>query len=314
MPSVPKLSILTSLYRSENYLSQFLAQVSEQSIFAECELILVLNEGSAEEIETIRKFEQQYPEQVQLLRVDKVERLSASWNRAWRAAKAPYLAIWNVDDRRRPDSLMRQVRALEEHSDWVLCYGDFLKVSEYGAEDGKLRHTPIYSSSHFRRAFPQGGAFWVFRAELHSMLGYFDEQFAVGPDFEMSMRIAMRGLKMGREESVLGYFTNEGVGLSTRENFPSMDASAIFIRYAIYDKVRKNAKNQLSKFDIDRIVVNGEHIALTNYLPDLTDYRRVRKPLWALGYLRNILRTIVCKLGLLEFIYTFQRKFIKREI
>jgi glycosyltransferase involved in cell wall biosynthesis len=310
----PKLSILTSLYQSENYLPHFLKQVSEQSVFAESELILVLNEGSREEIEAVKNFSEQYPQQVQLLQVEKVELLSASWNRAWRAAKAPYMAIWNVDDRRRPDSLLQQVKALDEHSDWVMAYGDFVKVSKYGDEEGYNIHTPNYSRSLFRRSIPHGGAFLVFRGDLHAEVGRFDEQLAIGPDFEMSVRVAMRGLQMGRVNSILGYFTNEGSGLSTRMKSPSIETKMIYIRYAVYDHVRNDGRGIKADFDIDTLLVEGKWIPLSNYLPELFNYRRKRRPLWAIGFLRNQLRSIFRKIGLLEAIYAFQKKFIKRDI
>jgi len=308
-----KLSILTSLYRSEKYLSKFLKHVSEQSIFAESELILVLNEGSREELETIRDFSEKYPQQVKLLHVEKVELLSASWNRAWREAKTSYVAIWNVDDRRRPDSLLEQVQALDEHPEWALAYGDFVKVLNYGDEDGRYIHTPRYSLPLFRRAIPHGGAFLVFREDLHAEVGRFDEQLAIGPDFDMSVRIAMRGLQMGRINALLGYFTNEGLGLSTRTKFPSIEAELIFMRYGAYDNIRNDGIGVKANFDIDNILVDGKWIALTNYLPNLVRYRRMRKPLWVVGFFRNQLRTIIRKLGLLEAVHRLQKK-LREEI
>jgi len=124
----------------------------------------------------------------------------------------------------------------------------------------------------------------------------------------------MQGLKMGRVDGIMGYFTDEGLGLSTRDGSPASDAKMIYMRYAAYDKVRNKINGQLINLDIDLILVNKKKIPLSNYLPDLVNYRLVRKPLWVIGYLRNLLRTIARKLGLLEAIYYLQKRFIRRDI
>ena len=271
MAASPTLSILTSIYRGEEYLADFLAQVAAQSIFPQAELVAVLNEGTAVERGLLKEFGQQHPGQLQVLEVEWVETLGASWNRAWRAARGDYLAIWNIDDRRTLDSLARQAAALEAHPDWALSYGDYLAVPAYGAEEGRRRHTPPYSSSAFRRAFPQGGAFWVLRAELAEKAGYFDEQFTVAADFDLSLRVAMRGLKMGRVDGLLGYFTDAEQGLSTREDgsLSSLERTVLQQRYAIYDKMPWGAIHLAGDYDLDAIHMAGKKIPLPDFIPPL---------------------------------------------
>jgi glycosyltransferase involved in cell wall biosynthesis len=316
MPFNPKISILTSLYHSERYLSEFLKQVEAQSVFADSELIVVLNEGTKKEQESIQDFAALYPEKLILLSVENVEALGASWNRAWQAARAPYLAIWNVDDRRVPDSLERQMKALDSYQDWMICYGDYERVGEYGLEKGARRKTPSYSKGVFRRSFPQGGAFWLLRRELAELVGQFDEQFTVAPDLDLSVRIAVKGLEMGRVEGLLGYFTDEGVGLSTRDEskLSEIERTAIQLRHGVYDKVREELRGQAANYDIDHIRIKGKWQPLLRYLPELDEYRRRRKMLWSLGTLRNLLRSLLQKTGLLQLVYAIQKRLIKREI
>ena len=109
----------------------------------------------------------------------------------------------------------------------------------------------------FRRAFPHGGAFWVFRAELHGMIGYFDEQLAAGPDLELSLRIAMQKLKMGRVDGLLGYFTNEGLGLSTRDDF------------AVIDQLQANAPRVSHHCSGSNLSHNHKPTALAAAVPDM---------------------------------------------
>lgn len=316
MDRFPRLSLLTSLYKSESYLPLFLREVQRQTIWDQLEIVLVLNEPSANEVKLAEDFAAQYPQQVQILEVPQVETLGASWNRAWRAARAPYLAPWNVDDRRTPDSLERQADALDQHSDWALAYGDYIAVTEYGAEQGRRRHTPKFSSSLFRRAFPQGGGFLVFRAGVAEQVGYFDEQFKVGPDFDLSVRMACAGLRMGRVEGLLGYFADAEQGLSTRDQAQgsAVDRTAVQLRYGIFDKVDRSLILATQVYEIDRCLAFGEWTPVEELLPGHRTRLALNTPLWLLGWLRFLLRGLLGRLGLLDAFHRLIDRVWGREI
>lgn len=316
MPFLPDLSILTSIYRGEKYLAGFFENLRSQTMFPRCEIVLVLNEASQEEIKTAEEFASEYRSQVQLQQLNKVGTLGASWNRAWQVAQAPYLALWNVDDRRTPDSLDRQLAALEEHRDWVLCYGDYVTVFDYGEEKGKLRSAPAYNPGYFRRAFAQGGAFWVFRDSIGEQVGYFDEQFQVAADMDYSFRMASGGLRMGRCEGLLGYFTDAGQGLSTREGAhrSAIERTAIQLRYGVYDKVNPKFAKEALGYRLDAVKSLGEWHPLSEYLPRHEKDLQRRSPLRLLGKLRNAMRTLLEQLGLLRWLYKLQDRYWKREI
>jgi hypothetical protein len=316
MSFIPTISVLTSVYRGEEYLRAFFENLSAQTIFPELELILVLNDPTPIEHQLAREFSAQHKEAVQLLSVAKPETLGASWNRAWRTARAPYLAIWNVDDRRVVDSLQRQLTMLEQEPAAVLTYGDYVTVKTYGGQVGVRRHTPQYQVGHFRRAFAQGGAFWVFRKPVESQAGYFDEQFHVGADMEYSFRLAAKGLAMVRSRGLLGYFTDAAQGLSTRQGAKEseVEATSILLRYGVYDKVRREYLSEACKLRLNVIRSGDEWIQLTDILPDHSDYLKKREPLWVLGVVRHALRSVLQRVGLLAWLHKLQAKYIKRDL
>ena len=316
MASFPQLSILTSIYRGEDYLPAYLDQVAAQSLFPQAELVVVLNEGSEFERELLEQFSRQHPGQVQILEVARMETLGASWNRAWRAARGEYLAIWNIDDRRSPDSLERQVAALETHPHWALCYGDYLAVPEYGAEEGRRRHTPQFSPGYFARALPQGGAFWVLRRSVADQAGFFDEQFKVGPDFDYSVRMALAGLHMGRVDGLLGYFTDAAQGLSTRDGADqsAVDRTAIQLRYKILDKVDHRYLDATGQYRVDQVLQFGECRPVKDVLPGFRVSRGREAFLSALGWLRSLVRGLLRALGLLGLLHRFLEHGLKREL
>ena len=311
-----RLSVVTSLYKGERYLTSFFENLVAQTIFPRLELVLVHNDPTEDELALVADFERRHPGYLNHLVVRPVEPLGASWNRGWQAARGEYIAIWNVDDRRLPDSLARQVASLDESPAPVLSYGDYVEVLDYGEEAGKRRVTPAYSRRTFSRGFPQGGAFFVFRRRLVEQVGYFDEQFRVGVDFDFSVRLALAGLEMVRNQELLGYFTNVEEGLSTRDGAhrSAVERTLVQLRYGIYDKVRPEYVAQAREYRLDEILSFGEWSRLEAYVPSYRQYLESRRYLWSLGALRNGIRTIFKKLGILRVMYKLQDRFIGREV
>lgn len=312
----PSLSVITSVFRGENYLKGFFENVQNQTIFPELEVVLVLNEPNAVEKRLASDFAARHTNKVQVLTVAMRETLGASWNRGWGVTQAPYVALWNIDDRRTVDSLQRQLGALEQGPASVLCYGDYVAVPAYGAEDGERRSTPRYLVRHFARSFAQGGAFWVARRELYGTVGPFDEQFRVGPDMELSFRIAARGLKMIRCDGLLGFFTDAAQGLSTREGAKdaAVERTAIQLRYGVFDKVRPELVDAAKRYRLDEVLAGAKWIPLATYLPNHQAQLAARQPLWMLGRVRNSLRGLFARIGLLDTLYKWQQMLFKREI
>lgn len=316
MAIAPSISVVTSVYRGEAYLASFLENLQAQTIFPELELVLVLNEATLTEAKTAQEFSKLFPEQVQIHTVTTVETLGASWNRGWRAAQAPYLAIWNIDDRREVDSLQRQLTVMEAEPESGLCYGDYVAVPSYGRQEGTRRNTPAYSVGHFRRAFAQGGAFWLLRKKLSGDLGFFDEQFRVGVDMEYSFRVAARGLPMIRCDGILGYFTDAAQGLSTRQGAHDalVERTIIQLRYGVFDKVRRELMDEVKRFRLGEVLIEGEWLPLSRYVPNHREYLARRQYLWLVGDARVWGRKILEKLGILQWLYRLQDKLLKREI
>lgn len=304
----PQLTVLASVYKGEAYLTSYLQQLQEQSLFPAMEIVFVSNVPSAQERNVLHAFQREFPQQVQVLEVPR-ETLGASWNRAWRAARAPLVAMWNIDDRRLPDSLARQVAALQQHG-WDLCYGDYIAVKSYGETDGVRRTTPPYAAGHFARAFAQGGAFWVLRHKVAEATGYFDEQFRVAADMDFSFRMAVKRLPMGRVDGVLGYFTDAEQGLSTRQggHESAVERTAVQLRYGVFDKVQPELRPAAQRFCIDAAQNFGEWRPLAEFVPGYAALLRSRQPLWIVGRLRLLVRGLLNRLGLLAWVHARLKK------
>jgi glycosyltransferase involved in cell wall biosynthesis len=117
MSDHPMVSTLTSCYRGEKYLPLFLEKMPEQEAFDRLEVVLDLNAPTPEELRTVKRFQELYPDHIRFTVQDKVITYSASWNNCIRSSRGDYLAVWNIDDLRTPDSIAKQAKLLDERPD-----------------------------------------------------------------------------------------------------------------------------------------------------------------------------------------------------
>jgi glycosyltransferase involved in cell wall biosynthesis len=304
MTETPIISIISSVFRGLDYLDQFLIQVTCQTILSRCELILVHNSPDKEELEIVKRFMNLNCLPVKHLIVD-VEYLSMSWNRGIKAAKGEYIAFWNVDDRREPDSLERQLTVLQRNPNAWLTYGDYVEVSYYGEESGYLYSPAAYkegTETTFINNMETGGAFLLFRRGICDKIGFFDEQFRCALDYEFISRILANRLSIIKTEGLIGYFTNQNSGLSTRDNHRTCDLENAVVqkRYGAYDRVKREILNEITHYQIGNILVGGDWQPIERWVNGYRAFLAWRKHLWILGYFRAVIRWVLMKVGLWE--------------
>lgn len=311
-----RVSLLTSCYKGLPYLQYYFEHVAAQTIFPQIEIVLIHNEPSAEELAITSRFKERYPEQIQHIVVSQVESLGASWNRGWQASRGKYITMWNVDDRRLDDSIEKQSDLLNLIPDCAIVYGDYVRVKEYGSIQGKFVKTPKFSRRYFSRSIPQGGAFYMWRKEIHKQIGFFDEQFVAVADLDFSIRAVLTNHKMCRVDTIIGYFTDEKVGISTRDggHVVGVEQTVIQQRYGIFDKIRPKYLRDVGEYDIQHILNFGKWRHLTDYIPAYEKFLSNRSILRKFGIVRNFLRNIIIKIGFLDYLHRIQKRFLRRDI
>jgi glycosyltransferase involved in cell wall biosynthesis len=231
-----KISIITSLYRGEKYLRQFLQHLSQISNPKDCEIIIIHNDPTVAELDILSQFENPGLEilHLKVLR----EPLYSSWNRAISAARGEYLTIWNIDDVRLPSSIQEQANALDTHVDVAIAYGDFVIVNEYGCTDGSNVVAPKYDikDKSFLRQH-HIGPFPMWRKSIHDAVGYFDEQLRLIADLDFQIRVA-KCHPLIKVDKQLGYYL-EGTSsnLSNNHQLQDLEYTVLYTRYANYDLI-----------------------------------------------------------------------------
>lgn len=220
----PKVSIITSLYKGDDFIEAFLKDIVRQTIFNQCELIIINANSPGNEEPIILKYCQKYPNII-YIRLDKDPGLYAVWNYAIKKARGEYITNANVDDARNPFSLEHHAIALDSNPFIDLVYSDFLWSAKpnatfeeclscartYSCEFSPQRLTDCYVG-------PQP----MWRKSVHDYAGFFDETFTSSGDWEFWNRIASKGGRFKKIPGLSGVFYMNPQGLSSTQEYTKM--------------------------------------------------------------------------------------------
>jgi GT2 family glycosyltransferase len=226
---LPRVSIITSVYKDYQFRKRFLENITQQTIFNECELILIDATPVAHpsllgnEDPLIAEYMQKYPN-IKYVKLSFDPGVYGIWNVGILLAQAPYLTNANLDDLRYADCLERQAKYLDEHDeDIALVYADF-KYSDDPKSDidhcnivANVNHASVIN---FKRSLymciPGPQPMW--RKSVHTQVGLFNQDFLYSGDWEFWNRMVKKGLLFGQMEGYSGVYYYNPEGLSTNQN------------------------------------------------------------------------------------------------
>jgi hypothetical protein len=238
-----EISVIVSIYRPGLLLDSFLGNIYEQTIFSRAEVILVLVDPLESEMIEAQTFANENPNVVIQIVETRIT-IYEAWNLAIKASSAPLITNMNVDDLRSSDSLEIQVKFMKSHPWTDIGYQDvyfmldrdldWASVVNIGAKS-KLFAVTLIELAWFGINPPHNGPVW--KREMHSRYGLFDETLKSAGDYEFWMRIARaEGVFTKMPESTVGYFMNP-TGMSTSQDSPSTREER-----ALQEKYRKKIK------------------------------------------------------------------------
>ncbi len=210
----PLVSAIVSTYNSERFIRGCLQDLTEQTLFRQGLLdIIVVNSGSQQNEEAIvREFQGHYPA-IQYIRTEERETIYGAWNRGLPAARGKYITNANTDDRHAPEMLEKLAAVLEQNPDVAYVYSHFY-ITEVPNQTWECRtpcrvadwHPPYSRQELLQHYFCGPQPMW--RRSLHDEYGYFDERMKSAGDYEFTLRISQTH-KLMRVPEVLGlYFQN----------------------------------------------------------------------------------------------------------
>lgn len=202
--TMPKVSVIMPSYNTANLIGEALDSVFAQS-YRDFEVI-VINDGSPDTPELERVLEA-YRERIVYLKQPN-RRACGARNNGISHAKGEFLAFLDSDDSWTPGYLQSQIEHLEADSSLDMVYCDCLIYGD-APQAGKtfMQGCPSIGPVTFESVLteqsqiPISGT--VVRRQALINAGGFDERLAMCDDYEMWLRLAFRGARIGFYSDVL---------------------------------------------------------------------------------------------------------------
>ncbi len=224
-----RVSLITSLYKADEFVVDFMKNMVEQSIFSSTELIIINAHSPGNEEHEILRYLRDYPNII-YIRLPYDPGLYAIWNMGVRYAHAPLIGNANLDDRRDLYSLEEQVKILEEHPEYDLAYCDFCitqKPNDQWYEMFNFPRTNIQQFSKKAIEYCLPGPQPVWRRSMHEKYGPFREDFVSSADQEMWCRAVDKGSQFIKVNCISGVYYLNPKGISTEVNSPRAQQRAL---------------------------------------------------------------------------------------
>ena len=247
---LPKISVITSVYDGDEFIEPFLEDMTNQTIFDNCELILVNANSPGSEEKVIKKYMKKH-KNIIYKKLDEDPGIYGTWNEALKLATGEYVTNANLDDRKAPNSLEIHAKELYTNPEIGLVYADSYITNNpnetydtNSSQNRKYNFEQFSKEAMLRGNQPHNNPMW--RKQLHDDHGLFDAEYKSAGDWEFFLRCAFGGAEFKKINDVLGLYYFNPKGISTNfENFAwkQEEEKAIYIKYkTMMEEERKNAE------------------------------------------------------------------------
>lgn len=219
-----RVTVVSSIYKGTCFLRRFLENICSQTIFNQCELLLI-NANSPEkraEESIIKEYMNIYPN-IKYVDLSWDPGVYGVWNLGIFIAQGAYITNANIDDLRTPNCLEVQADYLDRHPDISLVYADFKYTDDPSSPIDKcsiiadVKHEPI---TNLKKALSQciPGPQPMWRKDAHVKAGLFDARYLYSGDWEMWNRMVAVGLLFAQiPDFCSGVYYYNPEGLSTNQ-------------------------------------------------------------------------------------------------
>jgi len=230
-----EISIISTFHEGEKYLSGFLENITEQTVFDKCELIIVDSNSSGRERQIIQNYIDKY-DNIFYHRISTLEKPTPCLNLAIQKSEANYITFGLIDDRKSKTCLEALLKEIKR-SKVDLVYGSVAQTSKDNEkfEENDLKKLFSHSTLDFSRenmvkCLPGPMPLWT--RTMHDRCGFFDEvNYNFADDWEMWLRAVNSGCVFKKINKTIGLYL--AGGRSQRENNIEQrkEESRLFFKY-----------------------------------------------------------------------------------
>ena len=235
----PVVSIITSVFRGQEFIDGFMKDITSQSCFDQCELIMVdcNEENSGYEKEVIKEYQKKYSN-IQYHYLEKDPGVYGAWNYAIKKSNGKYITNANLDDRRSYRMIEECYKVAVQNPDKDLIYPCFIVTNVPNETFYTTRSLQVFNTLEFSKQnmrFCPPGCMPLWKKSLHDINGMFDETYTSAGDLEFWLRCVKNGSEFIRHNVVLGlyYFNPEGLSTSSKNHERKVkEEQKVFHQYA----------------------------------------------------------------------------------
>jgi glycosyltransferase involved in cell wall biosynthesis len=236
---LPKISIITSMYRAAKYIEHFMSEVTKQTIFSNCELIILDANSPDDEINEIKKYIEKY-DNIIYKRLDTTQTVQETMNLGISMSSNEYITLWNVDDTRSYKALEILSKTLLVDPSVGLVYAGSYQTDvenetfEINSSNGKKYEHSVFEFSKENMIKCLPGPLPMWRRSMTDKVGLFDESLKYAGDWDMWLRCVASGFSFKKVPHDLGlyYMNPEGLSTSADNSVDRLkEESVIFYKY-----------------------------------------------------------------------------------
>lgn len=241
----PLVSIITSKFKGEDHIESFLENITSQSVFNLCELIIV-DPTPGNPCSTILEYQRKY-DNIIYSKIEDDPGIYGCWNIAIGLSKGKYITNANLDDRRADIHIDHHVNFLENNEGIDLVYSEaFVTHKDFesfyeNSSNGQVYPITEFSKKNMQKCLP--GCMPVWRKSMHDGIGLFDSEMKMASDWEMWLRAVQNGSKFAQLPGVYGMYYMNPSGLSTN---PETLKEKQIEEKSVFDKYKHIFRNQLA--------------------------------------------------------------------
>ena len=219
-----EISIITSLFKGGDFIEGFLFDITRQSVFEKCELLIIGANSPEAQIEEyyIKKFQKKF-KNISYSSLDDDPGIYGVWNVAVEKSQGKYLTNANLDDRKDRHNLEVMKNELDKNPEIDLVYGEYLEThmpNESFNENSarvKFPSLPFSIENMFKVNSPHSGPMW--RRGLHDRFGMFDASYRSAGDYEMWLRAVQQGAQFKKIDQILSLYYRNPEGISSKKEY-----------------------------------------------------------------------------------------------
>ena len=241
---LPKISIITSVYDGDEFIREFMEDITSQTIFEDkCELILINANSPGNEEAVINEYLEKYPNNIIYKKLDEDPGIYEVWNLGVEMSSGEFLTNANLDDRKKTNSLEIHAKALYSNKEVDLVYANsyhttepnevfedqkeewgIIKIDDFNGKETMLKGNPPHQNPMWRKS-------------LHEKHGLFNNEYFSAGDWEMWLRAAFGGSKFMHINKLLGLYYHNPKGISTNKETETRKQKEEFSIFKKYQKL-----------------------------------------------------------------------------